>query len=191
MTADISGCIFKELNKIGEFCVAILILKMEQNIFGVLWFTISRKVKTQLKCKKRLLQCMEKVLWLIEKWFVKFCARDVLLDSALWSSRPIEVDDDQGKTLTENNQCYTMQQIADTLKISKSIKLLVKMKNVSIILPKKLNELFGQSLVKNYHGACLAPRSCVSWSFSYVFEQQRVWHSSDKLRLCGQISGRG
>ena len=37
-----------------NFCVAILILKMEKicNIFGILCFIISRKVKTQLKQKK-------------------------------------------------------------------------------------------------------------------------------------------
>ena len=58
--------------------------------------------------------------------------------------RPVEVDSDQIKTLIENNQCYTMWEIADILKISKSIKLLVKMKNVSFILQKKLKGLFGQ-----------------------------------------------
>ena len=59
-------------------------------------------------------------------------------------SRPIEVDSDQSETLIKNNQGYTTQEIADILKISKSIKLLVKMKNVSFILQKKLNVLFGQ-----------------------------------------------
>ena len=46
--------------------------------------------------------------------------------------------------LTENNQHYATQDIIKLLKISKSIKLLVKMKNVSFILQKKLNGLFGQ-----------------------------------------------
>ena len=35
--------------------------------------------------------------------------------------RPVEVDSDQIKTLIENNQCYTMWEIADILKVSKSI----------------------------------------------------------------------
>ena len=35
------------------------------------------------------------------------------------------------------------QEIADILKISKSMKLLLKMKNVFFILQQKLNELFG------------------------------------------------
>ena len=79
-----------------------------------------------------------------QKWFVKFHAGDFLLDDALWLGRPVEVDSDQIETLIENNQRYTTQKIADILKISKSIKLLVKMKNVSFIFWKKLNRLFGQ-----------------------------------------------
>ena len=43
----------------------------------------------------------------------------------------------------ENNQRYTMQEIITLLKISKSIKLLVKMKNVFFYGKKNLNELFG------------------------------------------------
>ena len=60
------------------------------------------------------------------------------------SGRPGEVDGDQIKILTENNERYTTQEIADILKISKSIKLLVKMKNVFFILWKKPYGLFGQ-----------------------------------------------
>ena len=69
-----------------------------------------------------------------QKWFAKFCAGDIFLDNTLQSSRPVEVDSDQIETLIENDQCYVMQKIADILKISKSIKLLVKMKNVSFTL---------------------------------------------------------
>ena len=38
-----------------NFCAAILIWKMEEdtNIFRILWCVISRKVKTQQKCKKK------------------------------------------------------------------------------------------------------------------------------------------
>ena len=56
------------------------------------------------------------------------------LDDAPQSGRPVEVDIDQIETLIENNQCYTTWEIADILKISKSIKLLVKVKSVSFIL---------------------------------------------------------
>ena len=58
-----------------------------------------------------------------------------------WLGRPVEVDSDQIETLTENNQHYTMWEIADIRKISKSIKLLVKVNN---ILQKHPYRLSGQ-----------------------------------------------
>ena len=72
-----------------------------------------------------------------QKWFVKFHAGDFSLEDAPWSGRPVEVDSNQIETFIENNQCYTTGEIAGILKISKSIKLLVKMKDVSFILWKK------------------------------------------------------
>ena len=51
--------------------------------------------------------------------------------------RPVEVDSNQIETLLRNKQHSTMQEIADSLKISKSIKFLMKMKNVSFVLWKK------------------------------------------------------
>ena len=77
---------------------------------------------------------------------MKFGAGDFLLDDAPQLGRPVEVDSGQIETLIENNQHYSMRGIADILKISKSIKLLVKIKNVSFILWKKLNRLFGQTI---------------------------------------------
>ena len=56
------------------------------------------------------------------------CAGDFSPDNAPRSGRPVEVDSDQIETLIENNQCYTMPEIANIFRISKSIKLLVKMK---------------------------------------------------------------
>ena len=53
-----------------------------------------------------------------QKWFAKFCAGDFLLgDDTPWSGRPVEVDSNQIKTLIENNQSYTMWEIANILKI--------------------------------------------------------------------------
>ena len=72
-----------------------------------------------------------------QMWFVKFCAGNFSLDNAPQSGRPVEVESDQIETLIENDQSYTTQEIAHILKISKSIKLLVKMKSVSFILWKK------------------------------------------------------
>ena len=50
------------------------------------------------------------------------------------SGRPADVNGDEIETLNENNRCCIMQGRADILKIAKSIKLLVEMKNVSFIL---------------------------------------------------------
>ena len=52
-----------------------------------------------------------------QKWFAKFHAGGFTLDSTLWSGRV--VDSNPIKTLTENNQCYTTQEIAYILKTSK------------------------------------------------------------------------
>ena len=65
---------------------------------------------------------------MFQKLFVKFRAGDFSRDDAPWSGRPVEVDSDQIETLIEKNQHFIMWEIADILKISKSIKLLVKMK---------------------------------------------------------------
>ena len=48
-----------------------------------------------------------------QKWFAKFHAGHFLLDDAPQSGRPVEVDGDQIETLNENNQCYTMREIAN------------------------------------------------------------------------------
>ena len=62
VTAVISVCI-KKKSKLVNFCTVILILKIEEksNIFRILCFIISRKVKRQLKHKNRFVQCVEKV----------------------------------------------------------------------------------------------------------------------------------
>ena len=64
---------------------------------------------------------------------MKFHAGEFFLGDAPQSGRPVEVDSNQIKTLIENNQHYTMQEIANVLKIAKSIKLLVKMKKMCLL----------------------------------------------------------
>ena len=87
----------------------------------------------QLKCKKKIfMQCYGEGAVAdrtCQKWFAKFCAGDFSLDGTPSSGRPVEVDSYQIKALIENNQHFTMWEIANILKISKSIKLLVKMKH--------------------------------------------------------------
>ena len=130
-----------------RFCVAILILKMEGNkqLFCILCFIISRKVKTPQMQNKVCAVCREGAVTdqMGQKWFTEFRAGDCSLDVAPQSGRPVEAYSDQIATLIENNQHYTTQEIADILRISKSIKLLVKMKRCR--LQKKLNELLGPS----------------------------------------------
>ena len=77
-----------------NFCVVILILKKEENykIFGILCFVISRKVKTQLKYKKKKKICAEYGEGAVPDtmWFVKFRAGDFSLDDVPWSGRSVE-----------------------------------------------------------------------------------------------------
>ena len=79
--------------------------------------------------------------WTCQKLFVKFHVRDFSLDDVPWWGWPVKVDSDQIGTWI---QYSTTQETADILKISKSIKLLVKMKNVSFLWGKKMG-LFGHS----------------------------------------------
>ena len=77
---------------------------------------------------------MEKVTdRMCQKWFAKFYAGDFSLDDAPQLGRQVDDNSDQIETLIENNQCYTTWEIDNILK---SIKLLVKMKNVSFISQK-------------------------------------------------------
>ena len=69
-----------------------------------------------------------------QKGCAKFRAGDFLLDGAPQSGRPVEVDRDQIETLIDNSQRYTTWEIFGILKTTKSIKLLVKMKNVSYFI---------------------------------------------------------
>ena len=55
-----------------------------------------------------------------QKWFAEFHAGDFSLDDVPQLGRPIEIDNNQIEILIENNQCYTMQEITNILKISKS-----------------------------------------------------------------------
>ena len=68
-------------------------------------FIISRKVKTQLNCKKICVVCGEGAVadQTCQKWFTQFRTGDISLDNASQLSRPVEVDSDQIETLIENN----------------------------------------------------------------------------------------
>ena len=110
---------------------------MEENKqnFGRLCSLISRKVKTAETQKKICAVYAEGAVTdrMCPKWFVNFHAGDFLLGDAPQSGRPVEVDNDQTETLIESNPHYITWEIANILKISKSIHLLVKIKNVSFM----------------------------------------------------------
>ena len=131
-----------------NFYVALLILKIKENMQHVrhIMLYYFRKGKNATETQKICAVCGGDAVTdqTCQKWFVKFCAGHFLPDEAPQCGKPAEVDSDQIKTLIDNNQYYTTQERADILKISQSVKLLVKMKNVSFILQKKTHELFGQ-----------------------------------------------
>ena len=121
-----------------NFCVAILILKMEENkwhfLHIMLYYSKKEKDTTETQ-EKTCAVCGEGAVsdWPCQKQFEKVRAGAFLLDDAPQPGRPAEVDSDQIKTLIENKQHYTTWEIANILKIAKSTKLLVEMKNVSFI----------------------------------------------------------
>ena len=113
----------------GESGLPILFLRHLRTAlvlsFDILCFIIPRKIKMQLKCRKKKSFSVygerAKTDWTCQRWFVRFCARDFMLDNVLQSGRPVEVDSNQIEALIENDQYYIMPEIADILKISKSI----------------------------------------------------------------------
>ena len=148
MTAVISACIKKiNLTKSVNFCVAILILKMEEttHVWCIMVYCFKKgKNATEMQKKTGAVSGEGAVTdRMCQKWFVKFRAGDFSLNGAPSSGTPAEVYSNHIETLIENSQHYARGEIADMLKISKSIKLLVKMKNV-FSFRKQLNGLFGQ-----------------------------------------------
>ena len=149
VTGVISACISKKLIKIGEILCSLFNIEDGKNytMFSAYYVLLFPKGKNTTETHKKI--CAEYGGGAVtgqtcQKWFVKFCAGDFSLDDSPQSGWPAEVDRNQIETLTENNQCYTTQETANILKIPKSIRLLMHMKNVSFILQKKPYELFGQ-----------------------------------------------
>ena len=102
---------------------------------------------------QKFVQCTEKVTdRTCQKWFAKFRAGVFSLDDAPRWGGPGEVDSDQ----TENAQHYTTQETVNIPKISKSVQLLVKMRNMSFILRQKPHRLFA-ILTSNCHKGLLGP----------------------------------
>ena len=131
----------KYLAKLVNFCISILILKMEENAhFCHIMLYYFKKVKNGTETQKNICAVYGEGAMtdqMCQKWLANFYVGGFSLDDTPQSGRPVEVDSNQIETLIENDQHYTMHKIANILKMSRSIQLLMKMKNVSFILWKK------------------------------------------------------
>ena len=123
----------KTLSKSVNFYIAILILKMEENMqhFQYIMLYYFKKGKNTTEVQKKIAAVYGEGAvtdQTCHKWFAKVHAGDFSSYDAPRLGRPVEVYSEQIETLTENNQCSTTQEIAHILKTSTSVKLLVKMK---------------------------------------------------------------
>ena len=119
-------------------------LKMEENKqhFWCIMLCHSKKGKNTTEIQKKICAVYGESAvtdQMCQKWFVKFPCWTMLR-----SRVAVEVDSDPPKTLIEDNQQRARWERAAVPKISKPIKSLGKMNNVSLVLWKKLNGLFGQ-----------------------------------------------
>ena len=107
-----------------NFCVAILILKMEEKQpFRHIMLYYFKRGKNATETHKKICAVYGEGAvtdQTCQKRFVKFRAGDFSLGYAPRSGRPAEVESDQIETFIENNQRYTTWEIADIFKISKS-----------------------------------------------------------------------
>ena len=105
-----------------NFCVAILILKVEEKQhFQYIMLCYIKKSKNATEVQKKICAVYGEGTvtdQTCQKWFSKFHAGDFSLDDAPWLGRTVEVNSNQIKTLIENNQHSTTWEIADIFKIS-------------------------------------------------------------------------
>ena len=116
--------------------------------------------------------------------FAKFRARDFLLDNAPWSGRPVEVDSDQIKTLIENNQCYTMSEIANILKISKS-----SVESICTSLVMLITLVFGFhiSLAKQKTFLTICAQVILYWNIMKTFSLKQIVMGDEKWILYNNV----
>ena len=81
------------------YCVAILILNMEENkqYFWHIMLYYFKKGKNTIETQKKICAVYGEGAVtdrMCQKWFAKFHARDLLLDDAPRLGRPVEVDSD-------------------------------------------------------------------------------------------------
>ena len=98
-----------------NFCVAIVILKVEENKqqFWHIILCYFKKGENATETKNICVVNGEGAVTdgMCQKWFVRFCAGGFSLDGAPRSGGPGEVDRDQIETVIENNQHSTTPNI--------------------------------------------------------------------------------
>ena len=110
-----NGLVKKSVHFFSVRWLQLSLTPFETILFFKKQFYYFKKGKNVTETQNRVVQYMEKVLRLIQLY-----TEDFSLDGAPWFSRPVDVDSDQTETLTENDQRYTMWEVANILKISKS-----------------------------------------------------------------------
>ena len=98
----------KILSKSVNFCVAILLLKTEENKqhFWHIKVYYFKKGKNTTEMQKKICAVYGEdamTNWTCLKWFANFHAGDFLLGDAPWLGRPVEVDSDQIETVIEKS----------------------------------------------------------------------------------------
>ena len=104
-----------------------------------------KKGKNNRNAKKNIIAYGEDAVIESVKSGLWFHAGDFSLNNALHSSRPVEVNNDQFKTLIENSLCYTLLETADILEISVSsvenhLHWLGYVNHFDVWVPRKLNK---------------------------------------------------
>ena len=136
-----------------NFCIAILILKMEENMqhFRHITLYYFKKGRNTIEIQKKKICAVYGEGAVTDGTWLKMvdtvsCWRVFAGWYASQLGKSVEVDSDQIKKSIESNRCSLMWEIADILKISKLTKLLIKMKNVSFILWKKPHHFLADPL---------------------------------------------
>jgi len=94
---------------------------MEQTIFSVFRLFYFRKGKNTTQTRKKICAVYGESAvseHVCQNWFAKFRADDTTCEDRKRSSRPLVVDDDQIKSLIENNPHYTTREIAEIIDVS-------------------------------------------------------------------------
>ena len=129
---------------------------------------------TQTQSKRRV-QCTEKVLWLIKR--VESGLPSLVLEVSHWTML-LQVKLIESKTLIENNRDCTTKEIADILKISKSIVTGENEKCVFYCMEKTKMDFFANPVIKHN-----MMKICIFSSIFYIKMTTQKFTNFDKFFL--------